>query len=287
MWTYPGSFTSRPERSHRRRVRRALRRALRHRVRAPRRGTARSRDSSSRVIMLVGAMLFDSGVSDDLRIANMGFACTSSRRPRCASSASPSLSKPDRSRPDPSACGGCDNRFEPRRCRHGDGNGRPLHDHLGRLPRRGEPRDLPLVPGGEVRRRLRRLARQVQEPVPRPPGRWPRPQLGQRAPACRPARGRPGRRGAVPQHRSPVLPELRAVRAPAAPRPARAPTGRDPRAQPMVGRLVRRAPERTRRDRSDLPQRRRRGRQGPPLHQGARPARRRARRGRSRPTSTT
>ena len=57
---------------------------------------------------------------------------------------------------------------------------RALHDHLGRLPRRRQPRRLPRVPRPGVPRGLRRLAGQVQEPV-QGPRRQPAPaQLGQR-----------------------------------------------------------------------------------------------------------
>ena len=77
----------------------------------------------------------------------------------------------------------------------------------------GEPRDVPRVPRSRVPRRLRRVAQQVQEPVPRPAGRRPRPQLGQRAPHRRPRARRHRRRGRVPEHGAAVLPELRAVRA--------------------------------------------------------------------------
>ena len=51
---------------------------------------------------------------------------------------------------------------------------RPLHDHLGRLPRRRQPRAVPRVPRPGVPRRLRRLARQVQEPVQGPRRQPPR-----------------------------------------------------------------------------------------------------------------
>ena len=54
----------------------------------------------------------------------------------------------------------------------------------------------------DVRRRLRRLAREVQEPVPRPAGRRPGPQLGRRPPHRRPRGRRHRRRGRVPQHRA-------------------------------------------------------------------------------------
>ena len=82
----------------------------------------------------------------------------------------------------------------------------PLHDHLGRHPRRREPRDVPRVPRPEVPRRLRRVAQQVQEPVEGPARHRPaRPQLGRRPPRRRPARRRRRRRGDLPQHRAAVL----------------------------------------------------------------------------------
>ena len=135
---------------------------------------------------------------------------------------------------------------------------RALHDHLGRLPRRGQPQAVPRVPRPPVPRRLRRLARQVQEPVPRPRRHPALPQLGQRD-AQRPAGGRRHRgRGRVPQHRAAVLPELRAVRPAAEARGLRAPARRHPGPQPVARRLVRRVPRAARRHRPDLPQRRRR-----------------------------
>ena len=104
------------------------------------------------------------------------------------------------------------------------GPDRPLHDHLRRLPRRWQPRDVPRVPGPGVPRGLRRVARPVQEPVPRPARhRPPHPQLGRRAPPVRPGGRRRGRRGRVPQYRPAVLPELRPVRAAADARRVRAP----------------------------------------------------------------
>ena len=75
------------------------------------------------------------------------------------------------------------------------------------------------LPRSEVRRRVRRLAGRVHEPVPRPAGQQPQPQLGRRAPHRRPRGRRPGRRGRVPEHGAAVLPHRRARRAAAERRP--------------------------------------------------------------------
>ena len=104
-------------------------------------------------------------------------------------------------------------------------------------PRRRQPRAVPRVPRPGVPRRLRRLARQVQEPVQGPRRRPPLAQLGQRD-AQRPAGGRRRRRrGHLPEHRAAVLPELRAVRPAAQARGVRAPPRRHPRPQPLARRL--------------------------------------------------
>ena len=84
------------------------------------------------------------------------------------------------------------------------------------------------------------------------------------------------RRGRVPEHGAAVLPELRAVRAAADSRAVRAPARRDPRPQPVAGRLVRRVPGTARGHRPDLPERRRRRDRRREVDQGARTARRRA-----------
>ena len=62
-----------------------------------------------------------------------------------------------------------------------DDDHRPLHDHHRRQPCRRQPRAVPRVPRPAVRRRLRRLAGQVQEPLQGSEGRPPHAQLGQRA----------------------------------------------------------------------------------------------------------
>ena len=151
---------------------------------------------------------------------------------------------------------------------------RAVHDHLGRLPRRGQPRRVPRVPRPGLPRGLRRLAGQVQEPV-QGPRRQPAPaQLGQRD-AQLPAGGRRHRRrGRVPEHRAAVLPELRALRQAADRRGVPAPPRRRAGPQPVAGRLVQRVPRAPGRRRPDLPQRHRRRHRGHPLDQGARPARR-------------
>ena len=75
------------------------------------------------------------------------------------------------------------------------------HEHVPRVPRPGVPR------------RLRRVARQVQEPVQGPARHRPaRPQLGRRDAQRRAGGRRRRRRGRVPEHGAAVLPELRAVR---------------------------------------------------------------------------
>ena len=119
-----------------------------------------------------------------------------------------------------------------------DGARRPLHDHLVGQPRRRVARDLPGVPRQGLPRGLRRVAEQVQEPVqgPGPRRRPAQAQLGRRD-AQPPAGGRRRRRrGRVPEHGAAVLPELRALRAPAAARRLRAPPRRHPRPQPVARR---------------------------------------------------
>ena len=119
-------------------------------------------------------------------------------------------------------------------------NEAPLHDHLVGHARRREPRDVPRVPRPGVPRGLRRVAREVQEPVEGPARHRPaRPQLGRRPPRRRPARRRCRRRGHLPQHRAAVLPGLRAVRGAAEARGVRAPARRSPGAQPLARRLLR------------------------------------------------
>ena len=66
----------------------------------------------------------------------------------------------------------------------------------------GSPRDVPRVPRPGLARRVRRLAGEVQEPLPRPPGRRPHPQLGRREAHRRPRGRRHRGRGGVPQHRA-------------------------------------------------------------------------------------
>ena len=82
------------------------------------------------------------------------------------------------------------------------------------------------------------------------------------------------RRGRVPEHGPAVLPELRPLRPAADGRRVRAPARRHPRPQPLAGRLVRPLPGAPRRDRPDLPQRRRRRDRRRQVDQGARSARR-------------
>ena len=154
---------------------------------------------------------------------------------------------------------------------------RALHDHLRRLPRRRLAPAVPRVPRGRVGRRVRRVARRVLQPVPRPAGRRPRPELGRRAPHLRPGEGRPGRRGHVPQHGAAVLPDRRGDR-PGAPgrRGLPPPVGRPARPQPLARRLVRALPRPARRHRPDLPRRRRRRDRRGRVDGRPRPARRRA-----------
>ena len=138
-----------------------------------------------------------------------------------------------------------------------------------------------------VPRRLRRVAQQVQEPVQGPARHErARPQLGQRAPVERRGARRRRRRGDLPEHGAAVLPELRPLRRAAAARGLRAPARRDPRAQPLAGRLLRRVPGAARRRRADLPQRHRRRDRRRQVDQGARPARRASCSRTCRPTST-
>ena len=121
-------------------------------------------------------------------------------------------------------------------------HGAQLHDHLGGHPRRRQPRAVPGVPRPAVARRVRRVARPVQEPVEGPAQHRPAgAQLGRRPPRCRRAGRRRGRRGAVPQHRAAVLPGVRALRRAAQAGGLRAAPGRRPRPQPVAGRLLRAA----------------------------------------------
>ena len=99
---------------------------------------------------------------------------------------------------------------------------------------------------------VRRVARRVQEPVPRPAGRQPHPQLGRRAPLGRPRSRRSGRRGAVPEHDPAVLPDRRRDRASADERRVRTAVGRHPGAQPLARRLLRARARPARRHRADL-----------------------------------
>ena len=136
---------------------------------------------------------------------------------------------------------------------------RPLHDHLGRLPRRGSHAMYREYLDQGLPRRLRRVAQQVQEPVQGPARHdlrvrnWDNERRN-----ARPGARRRRRRGHLPQHRPAVLPELRALRPPAEARRVRAPARRHPRPQPLARRLVQRVPRAARRHRPDLPQRRRR-----------------------------
>ena len=57
-----------------------------------------------------------------------------------------------------------------------------------------------------------RGGRAYTQPVPRPAGQRPQPQLGQRPPHRRARGRRPGRRGHLPEHRAAVLPDRRAGR---------------------------------------------------------------------------
>ena len=158
---------------------------------------------------------------------------------------------------------------------------RPLHDHLVGLPRRRQPRDLPRVPHQGMAGRVRRLAREVLQPVPRPAGRRAEPQLGRRASRRRPPRRRHRRRSHVSQHGPAVLPHRRGDRRGTDARQLRASPRRHPRAQPLAGRLLQRATGPARRARADLPQRHRRRGRRHPLGQGARAAQHPAARGRA------
>ena len=115
----------------------------------------------------------------------------------------------------------------------------------------------------EVARRVRRVARPVQEPVPRPAAAHAaRPQLGQRA-----ALRRQDADGVVaevifPNTVPPFFPTGASIRGAADARGVRAPPRRHPRPQPLARRLLRRVPRAPGRHRPDLPQRRRRGDQG-------------------------
>ncbi len=153
----------------------------------------------------------------------------------------------------------------------GDRDVRPLHHHLSRHPRRRQSRPVPGVPGPGLLGGLRRLARQVPQPVPGPQGHRPAdPELGQRAPLGRRGAGRRGGRGAVPQHHPALLPELRAVRPSTVARGLPPPPGGHPRPQPLVRRLRGRVPRAAGGHRPDLPQRHRPRHRGRPLDQGAR-----------------
>ena len=128
-----------------------------------------------------------------------------------------------------------------------------------------------------VRRRLRRVARQVQEPVEGPARHQPaRAQLGRRAPQRRPGGGRRRRRGDLPEHGAAVLPELRALR-----RRRRSAEDYEHRRAGIQAHnrwlvdFCSPLPRAARRHRPDLPQRHRRRHRGREVDQGARPARRR------------
>ena len=112
-----------------------------------------------------------------------------------------------------------------------------------------------------VPRRVRPLGRDVRVPVPRSRRSRREPQLGQRPAPRRDGGRRHRRRGAVPEHRPALLPEVVAHRASARGRRrrARAPVGGAARAQPVARRLLRGDAGPARRDRADPPHRRRRG----------------------------
>ena len=122
----------------------------------------------------------------------------------------------------------------------------------------GSHRDVPGVPRPRVARRVRRVAGEVQEPVEGPARHRPRPQLGRRAARRRPAGRRRRRRGALPQHRAAVLPELRAVRRAADSRRTTPAAG--PACRPTTAGWSTSAPPSRAacRHRPDLPERRRR-----------------------------
>ncbi len=119
--------------------------------------------------------------------------------------------------------------------------------------------DYRAVPRGEVARRVRRVGGGVREPIRRSSEPTGLSQLGLRS-SYAGARGRRRRRrGALPQHDPTLLSDRPAGNAPADhPRRLRPPVRRDPGAQPLARRLLRRAARPPCRHRPDLPLRRRR-----------------------------
>ena len=113
---------------------------------------------------------------------------------------------------------------------HGHVDDGPLHDHLGRQPRRREPRDVPRVPRPEVPRRLRRLAQQVQEPVQGPARHRPAASATGTTSAATPTRTRDGIVGEVifPNTVPPFFPSFVLFAGAADARGVRAPPRRHP-----------------------------------------------------------
>ena len=127
------------------------------------------------------------------------------------------------------------------------------------------------------------MAGRLLQPVPRPPGRRPLPQLGRRAAHRRPECRRSRRGDHLPEHRATVLPDRNPHHLPChRPRRVRAAPRRDPYPQPLAPRLVRRVPRTPLRPAPGVPQRPRRhdrrprvdGRERlPELHAPGHPAR--------------
>ena len=163
------------------------------------------------------------------------------------------------------------------------GDERELRRHLHRLPRGRLDGPVPRVPRSEVARRVRGVARRVQEPVPRPQRFEALSQLGLGRAPERDGRRRHRRRGRVPEHGAAVLPERELHGACAGDaRRLRPPLGRPAGAQPLGARPLRRAGTRTARgDGADPPERRRRRGRDDPLGGRERSARRRAAPGRA------
>ena len=140
----------------------------------------------------------------------------------------------------------------------GECDGRSVHTDFRGLPCRRQSRHVQGLSRREIPGRVRCLAEQVLQSLLQPHVRHQGEELERRAPHRRTGGGRLRRRGHLPQHHSPVLPDGRGDRTSAHTGGVRTSSRRNPGPQSMAGRLVCGAAGATGGYRTDLPQRHRR-----------------------------